>query len=136
VPENPFAVLGLDPGPEPSDDDARAAFVRIAAATHPDRTDGGDPARYAASSDAYAQLKTGFGRGEATADLAARARGPARPLRHVRAGRPWFLLVRVLLVVLVWCVCVSVAGWQPATLAIGTGALTWLALTGRHDVAR
>ena len=30
-------------GPDLTDDDVRAAWRRIAAATHPDRDDGGDP---------------------------------------------------------------------------------------------
>ena len=47
----------------------RAAWRRIAAATHPDREDGGDPARFGAAAAAYVMLRTGFGRGEALADL-------------------------------------------------------------------
>jgi hypothetical protein len=30
---------------------------------------------------------------------------------------------------------VAVAGWAPATPALITGALTWLLLTARHDLA-
>jgi hypothetical protein len=30
---------------------------------------------------------------------------------------------------------IAVAGWQPATFAILTGTLTWLARTIRHDLA-
>jgi hypothetical protein len=68
-----------------TDDDVRAAWRRVAAATHPDRADGGDPARFAAASAAYTELRTRSGRGEAYADLAAgarsRARAPAPPTR-------------------------------------------------------
>jgi hypothetical protein len=42
----------------------------IAAATHPDRRDGGDVARYTAATAAYAVLRTPWGRSEAFADLA------------------------------------------------------------------
>ena len=69
VGDDPFAQLGLAPRPGLSDDDVRAAWRRIAAATHPDREDGGDPARFGAAAGAYVVLRTGFGRGEALADL-------------------------------------------------------------------
>lgn len=65
---DPFAALGLTAGPDLTDDDVRAAWRRVAAATHPDRRDGGDPARFAAAAGAYTQLRTRFGRGEALAD--------------------------------------------------------------------
>ena len=69
VGDDPFALLGLPARPGLSDDDVRAAWRRIAAATHPDREDGGDPARFGAAAAAYVMLRTGFGRGEALADL-------------------------------------------------------------------
>ena len=69
VGDDPFALLGLPTRPGLSDDDVRAAWRRIAAATHPDREDGGDPARFGAAAAAYVMLRTGFGRGEALADL-------------------------------------------------------------------
>jgi hypothetical protein len=128
VAESPFVVLGLEPGREYSDDDIRVAWRRISTATSPDRADGGDPARFAAASAAYAELATGYGRGEAAADLAD-SQGTAGPVRRVRAGRSWFLVVRVLIAVAVCWECVAVAGWQPATLALTVGALTWLAVT-------
>jgi curved DNA-binding protein CbpA len=68
--DDPFALLGLPRRADLSDDDVRAAWRRIAAATHPDRDDGGDPAWFGAAAAAYATLRTGFGRGEALADLA------------------------------------------------------------------
>lgn len=69
VSDDPFALLGLPTRPGLSDDDVHAAWRRIAAATHPDREDGGDPARFGAAAGAYVILRTGFGRGEALADL-------------------------------------------------------------------
>jgi hypothetical protein len=69
VGDDPFAQLGLAPRPGLSDDDVRAAWRRVAAATHPDREDGGEPAGFGAAAAAYVVLRTGFGRGEALADL-------------------------------------------------------------------
>ena len=79
---DPFTVLGLPARPDLTDEQVRAAWRAIATATHPDREDGGDPARYAAASAACAALRTAWGRSEAYADLTAAA--PARPL----PGRP------------------------------------------------
>jgi len=70
VNDDPFLVLGLPAQAGVGDDDVRAAWRRIAAATHPDRDDGGDPARFGAAAAAYALLRTADGRGEALADLA------------------------------------------------------------------
>lgn len=68
---DPFTALGLTAGPDLTDAQVRAAWRAIATATHPDRPGGGDPARYAAASAAYAVLRTPWGRSEAYADLAA-----------------------------------------------------------------
>ncbi len=89
----PFLALGLEARPDVTDDDVRAAWRRVAAATHPDRADGGDPERFAAAAAAYTALRTRFGRGEALADLRAGSSGrpgamaPARPSPG-RAGWP------------------------------------------------
>ena len=89
---DPFRALGLPARPDLTDDDVRAAWRRVAAATHPDRADGGDPARFAVAAAAYTELRTRYGRGEACADLAAgnsrrqRRSGPVPP--HARAARP------------------------------------------------
>ncbi len=72
---NPFTVLGLPTSLEVTDAQVRDAWRAIAAATHPDRADGGDVARYTAATTAYAQLRTAWGRSEAYADL------PALPAR-------------------------------------------------------
>ena len=76
---NPFRVLGLPERPDLTDEQVRAAWRNIAAATHPDRTDGGDLARYTAASAAYAELRTPWGRSEAYADLVQRAARDAEP---------------------------------------------------------
>ena len=48
---NPFTALGLPTDPDLTDEQVRAAWRAIAAATHPDRPDGGDVARYTAAAD-------------------------------------------------------------------------------------
>ena len=93
---NPFEALGLPERGDLTDEQVRAAWRKIAAATHPDRADGGDLARYTAAVTAYAELRTGWSRSETLADLR-EARGdttpcpsspPWRPRRHARR-RPW-----------------------------------------------
>jgi hypothetical protein len=98
--EDPFGALGLPARAGLSDEDVRAAWRRVAAATHPDRDDGGDPGRFSAAAAAYDTLRTSFGRGEALADLGLAGaappagRGPAHragpgTARHARrSGGP------------------------------------------------
>jgi hypothetical protein len=171
---DPFTVLGLPARAGLSDDEVRAAWRRIAAATHPDRTDGGDAARFAAAAGAYTALRTNFGRAEALADLA-RPAGPGRRRAgpggwptapgwawrrqrpaadgegrrgrlvagllasrwwaRVRRGRPARLALRIAAAAAVSIGVALVAGARPATPALITGVLTWLALTVRHDLA-
>ena len=89
---NPFAVLGLPERPDLDDETVRAAWRQIAAATHPDRADGGDLARYTRATAAYAELRTPWSRSEAYADLAEQARREGRydayPDRDLGAGGP------------------------------------------------
>jgi hypothetical protein len=127
---NPFDVLGLPVRADLSDDDVRSAWTRIAARTHPDREDGGDPAGYASAADAYARLRTGWDRGEAFADVTGQ-RSPARPWM---LARPVRLILRVMGAAAVASVAYAAIGWAPATPAIITGAVTWLVLTGRRDL--
>jgi curved DNA-binding protein CbpA len=75
---NPFEVLGLPERPDLDDETVRAAWRAIAAATHPDRADGGDLARYTQASAAYAELRTPWSRSEAYADLVEQARREGR----------------------------------------------------------
>jgi hypothetical protein len=122
VSPNPFAALGLPERPDLNDETVRAAWRAIAAATHPDRTDGGDLARYTQASAAYAELRTPWGRSEAYADLVEQAgvgrydddpgpdlddTGPGTaPLPAVAAGTPphfrpvspWPLLLALILI--------------------------------------
>jgi hypothetical protein len=159
--DDPFAVLGVPARADLSDDDVRAAWRRLAAATHPDRADGGEPARVAAAAAAYTVLRTRSGRGEALADLTASTPPPRRtppagqapplaaapgaataaaaaagPLTaRIRHGRPIRLLLRVTIAALLSAGVVIVAGTQPAAPALIVGIATWLVLTGRHDLA-
>jgi hypothetical protein len=70
---NPFAALGLPERPDLDDETVRAAWRAIAAATHPDRADGGDLARYTQATAAYAALRSPWSRSEAYADLVEQA---------------------------------------------------------------
>ncbi len=150
---NPFAALGLDARPGLSDAQVRDAWRAIAAATHPDRADGGNPDAYAAASAAYAALRTPWARSEAYADLLARAvpaapppgravpqpagravrwlaLGPAR----IRHGRPRILGLRVLVEALLAVITLH-SGAGPAPIAgTLTGTAIWLALTARGDL--
>jgi hypothetical protein len=138
--DDPFGVLGLVPSASVGPDDVRAAFLRIAAATHPDRDDGGDPARYAAAAAAYTRLGTAFGRGEAYADARGVPSDTASSvseslLARARRGRPFLLLLRFVLAGAVWFAVLLIAGWTPATLAIAVLLLTWSIRTARYDLA-
>ena len=152
---DPFAVLGLPADPNLTDEQVRAAWRAIATATHPDRAGGGNPARYAAASAAYAALRTPWGRSEAYADLTAslpprktaRARlAPAKPgsaawhglallparLRH---GRPLRLVLRMLAAAVVAVIVVASRAGGPATAAGVAGVGLWLVFTARGDLA-
>ena len=174
----PFSALDLPARPDLTDDDIRAAWRRIAARTHPDRADGGDPARFAAAAAAYTELRTRYGRGEAYADLTTRnspvpgnrrrpataRRAPSRqtaPPRETtphpetaarrettsrretaaalaaraRRGRPALLALRIAIAAGITAAAFAVAGAQPAAAGLAAGALTWLLLTARHDLA-
>ena len=77
---DPFQALGLPARPDLPDEQVRAAWREIAAATHPDRADGGDLARYTDASAAYAQLRTPWARSEAYADLLQQAERDREPV--------------------------------------------------------
>jgi curved DNA-binding protein CbpA len=144
---DPFAILGLDPSPDLSDEDVRIAWRWAASETHPDREDGGDPARFAAAAAAYTTLRTRFTRGEALADLRAgrpqqaRSGGPrprgalASLAARVQRGRPLRLGLRILVAAAAGVAAVLAAGPHPAAPALVTGVATWLILTARHDLA-
>jgi hypothetical protein len=132
----PFEALGLTASQELSDDEVRAAWRRVAAATHPDRPDGGDLAAFAAAAAAYTTLRTQAGRDDALAGAEPERRvGPAGMTARVRAGRPRILVIRLLTVTAVSALALTAVGWQPAALGVMTGALTWLAASTTSDLA-
>jgi len=57
---------------------------------------------------------------------------PVAGLR-IRLGR---LALRLLAAALASALAIAAAGWQPASLAVMTGALTWLFRTARSDLTR
>jgi curved DNA-binding protein CbpA len=128
---DPFAVLGLPARPDLTEDEVRAAWRRIASATHPDRDDGGDPTAFAVAADAYTTLRSATGRREAHADLPAQRRG----LHRIRRGRPLALTLRLAAAAGTGVGAVAAAGWQPASYAVIAGALIWLARTTRRELA-
>src|SRR5580693_4032696 len=136
---DPFAALDLPARPDLSDEQVRAAWRAIAAATHPDRPDGGDLARYTQASAAYAELRTPWGRSEAWADIIEELQdttplppAPAgwedrpppsiRPLlllpERIRHGRPLRLALRALAAVLLGLAVLALIPGQPAGPAL------------------
>jgi hypothetical protein len=149
---NPFTALGLPARPGLTDDQVRAAWRAIAARTHPDRADGGNPAAYTAAAAAYAQLRTGWGRSEALADLAATTGipppQPAPPApataiwralailpARIRHGRPLRMAARALAAAAIALTALSVIPGTASAPAIVAGAALWWALTARSDLA-
>ena len=130
----PFAALGLPASPNLTDDDVRAAWRRVAAATHPDLPDGGDPDAFATAAAAYAVLRTPAGRGEALADLTAPVLQRSGLLSRVRRGRPGRLAARLLATAAAATIAVVTVGWQPAAFGVIAGSVTWLVVTGRGDI--
>jgi hypothetical protein len=154
---NPFTVLGLPTDPDLTDEQVRAAWRAIAAATHPDRPDGGNVTRYTAAANAYTQLRTAWGRSEAYADLTGDLPGTATPApgpphlpgelprgllgmavlipARIWHGRPRHLALRALLTALLCLAVVYLLPGQPSGPAVVTGLVTWFVLTARGDLA-
>jgi hypothetical protein len=157
---NPFQALGLPERPDLTDEQVRAAWRQVAAATHPDRPDGGDLAAYTAASAAYAELRTPWGRSEAYADLAERANGPVtspipvipgeepqpvppwQPLlalvqlpARIRRGRPLHLAIRAIIAAVLSLAVLQLIPGTPAAPADVLGLVLWFVLTGRRDLA-
>jgi len=157
---NPFEILGLPVRRDLTDEQVDAAWRKIAVATHPDRPDGGDLARYTAASAAYAELRTPWGRSEAYADLAERADGPVtspipaipgddepppppwQPLlalvhlpARVRRGRPLRLAIRAIIAAVLSLLVLQLIPGTPAAPADVLALVLWFVLTGRRDLA-
>jgi hypothetical protein len=151
---DPFTALGLPASPHLTDEQVRAAWRAIATATHPDRADGGNVARYTAAANAYAQLRTQWGRSEAYADLtttpgytpAPAVQLPAPPgiglwrailqiPARIRHGRRLHLLLRAAAAAVLSLLVLHLVPGQPAGPAVVTGLITWFVLTARGDLA-
>jgi hypothetical protein len=155
---NPFEALGLPARPDLTDEQVRAAWRAIAAATHPDRADGGDLAVYTAASAAYAELRTPWSRSEAYADLveakadtsplpvirdtASAAPPPWQPLlalwqlpARVRRGRPLHLAIRAILAAVLAVLVLQLIPGSAAAPADVIGMGLWFVLSGRKDLA-
>ena len=162
--QNPFEALGLPARPDLTDEQVRAAWRAIAAATHPDRADGGDLAAYTAASAAYAELRTPWARSEAYADLADRAaRGgdepdtsplpvvggpgpvpvpPWQPLLalwqlpvRIWRGRPLHLAIRGVIAAALSLLVLHMIPGSAAAPADVFGLALWFVLSGRRDLA-
>ena len=134
--DDPFGALGLPARADLTDDDVRAAWRRIAAATHPDRDDGGDPVTFSAAAAAYALLRTAWDRGEVLAELGLRGNAPA-PRREPRPrARVRVLALRVTVTAAVCGGAFAAAGWTPGAIGVAVGALTWLTATARDELPR
>src|SRR5450755_148903 len=159
---NPFEILGLPERPDLDDETVRAAWRAIAAATHPDRADGGDLPRYTAATAAFAELRTPWARSEAYADLrdAAGGTSPLPVITDVRPatvpgtmpppptfadarqlpariwhGRRLHLAARARAAALLSLAVLTLIPGQPAEPAVITGLIIWFLLTSRSDLA-
>jgi hypothetical protein len=149
---NPFAALGLPADAALTNEQVRAAWRAIATATHPDRLDGGDRARYTAALAAYEQLRTPWGRSEALADLAAVPRMAPAPApaplpwlalltfaallpARVARGRPLRLAVRAAVATAAGYAAVLLVPGTPSAPAAAFGCALWWLLTARADLA-
>jgi hypothetical protein len=147
-------VLGLPVRADLSDVQVRTAWRDIAARTHPDRPDGGDITAYTAAATAYAQLRTGWGRSEAYADLAVTephvpapgtrpARWPGQSLgpglllvpARIWHGRPVRLLARALAAALLSLLTLALIPGQASGPAVVTGLVIWFFFSARADLA-
>jgi curved DNA-binding protein CbpA len=149
---NPFTALRLPPAAALTDEDVRAAWRDAAAATHPDRADGGNPPAYAAAAAAYEQLRTPWGRSEALADLAALPHVPPPPATdslpwhalfalaavlpaRIARGRPRRLLARAAVAAAAAYAAVLLVPGTPSAPAAAFGCALWWLLTARADLA-
>jgi hypothetical protein len=153
---DPFAVLGLPARPDLTNDQVQGAWRAIAAATHPDRPDGGDLARYTQASAAFAQLRTPWSRSEAYADLmhgqhdttplppvpGADTGGPPltyRPLlllpERIWHGHRLRLALRAIIAAALSMVVLALIPGTAAAPADVVGLGLWFALTARADLA-
>src|SRR6266851_5001013 len=125
-PPDPFAALGLPPGPDLTDEQVRAAWRAIATATHPDR-----PARNLINF-----------RHRVLPPPAPAARVTVSPWRalllvpaRIRHGQPGRLALRVLAAAVLTLLVLRSGAGTPPIARLLTGIATWLILTSRGDLA-
>jgi hypothetical protein len=151
---NPFEALGLPVRADLSDAQVRTAWRDIAARTHPDRPGGGDIIAYTSAATAYAQLRTGWGRSEAYADLALtepHVPAPVSPSAwwpggrlgpgllvvpaRIRHGRPLRLAARCLAAASLSLLVLALIPGQASGPAIVTGLVIWFFFSAHADLA-
>ena len=156
---NPFDALGLPARPDLTDAQVDAAWRTVAAATHPDRQDGGDLARYTQASAAFAQLRTPWSRSEAYADVmdgqpgtdtipmppvppgpeAARPPLTYFPLlllpERIWHGHPLRLALRAIIAACLSLTVLILIPGTPGAPADVFGLTLWFVLTARSDLA-
>ena len=154
---NPFEALGLPARPDLTDEQVRDAWRKVAAATHPDRPDGGDLARYTQASAAYAQLRDPWSRSEAYADVMEGQPDTTplppvppsfetyqppptyRPLlllpERIWHGHPLRLALRAIIAALLSLVVLALIPGSAAAPADVAGLGLWFVLTARSDLA-
>ena len=118
---NPFAALGLPVRSDLTDEQVRAAWRAIAAATHPDRADGGDVARYTAAA--------GVGPRDLLGTYTWQLPG------RIRYGRPMRLVIRGAVAALLCLGVLAVIPGDPAAPPLIAALITWFVVTGRSDLA-
>ena len=131
---NPFRALGLPERPDLTDEQVRAAWRNIAAATHPDRPD--------------ADLADQSGDGPATAPIPVISGDELPPeppwqlLRaltqvptRIRSGRPLRLAIRGVIAAVLALIVLQLIPGAPAAPADVFGLILWFVLTGRKDLA-
>src|SRR6266700_1366524 len=144
---NPFQALGLPERPDLTYEQVRAAWRQVAAATHPDRPDGGDLAAYTAASAAYAELPE-RANGPVTSPIPVipgeepQPVPPWQPLlalvqlpARIRRGRPLHLAIRAIIAAVLSLVVLQLIPGTPAAPADVLGLVLWFVLTGRRDLA-
>jgi hypothetical protein len=131
---DPFATLGLPAGQNLSDEQVYDAWRAIATATDPGRPDGGDPARYAAATAAYASLRTAQGRSQVYSGLAAK-RG-ASPPRYLTQSELGNVVICCLFSVLALLVVIFAALGLPGAIRAASGKGLRGLWTATHETSK
>src|SRR6185369_5735569 len=135
---NPFEILGLPVRRDLTDAQVDAAWRKIAVATHADRPDGGDLARYTQASAAFAELRVPWSRSEAYADVVEQTRNQGYDGLD-DDGQPYteplHLALRAIIAAMLSLIVLQLIPGSPAAPADILGLIIWFVLTGRKDLA-